>query len=115
MKGLILIALALFISACATPKVENNAEFYYNRGLAYGLKGQRDKEISDSTKAIEINPRYAMAYTNRGNAYYKKGHYDQVISDYTKAIEINPSYALAYNNRGITCYYKGEYDKAWED
>ncbi len=73
MKKLILIALAIFISTCATPKMGNNAETYYNRGNAYGKKGQYDKAISDYTKAIEINPSYAKAYYNRGVAYIKEG------------------------------------------
>ena len=63
-------------------------------------KSQYDKAISDYTKAIEINPRFAEAYYNRGLAYGKKGQYDKAISDYTKAIEINPRFAEAYNNRG---------------
>ena len=35
---------------------------YSNRGGVYIVKGQYDKAISDCNKAIEINPRYAMAY-----------------------------------------------------
>ena len=46
-----------------------NAEAYYNRGIAYGDKGEYDKAIEDYSKAIELNPEYAEAYNNRGNAY----------------------------------------------
>ncbi len=56
MKKLILIALALFISACDTypvPKVEDNA--------------------------IELDPKLADAYVNRGLAYARgKGWYDRL-------------------------------------
>ncbi len=100
MKKLILIALALFISACAASEIENNAEFYYNRGIDRFERGDYDKAISDYSKAIEINPRFAMAYANRGGAYLNKGLYDQAISDSNKAIELNPKLAMAYNNRG---------------
>ena len=115
MKRLILIALALFISACAVPKKEKDAEAYNNRGVAWQRKGDYDRAITDYTKAIELNPRFAEAYYNRGNAYYSKGQYDQAISDCNKALELNPKLPAAYNNRGIACYYKGEYDKAWDD
>ncbi len=115
MNRLILIALAIFISACATPKVENNAEFYYNRGIDRFERGDYDKAISDFSKAIEIDPRLAEAYLNRGIGYGSKDLHDQAISDFNKAIELNTEYAKAYNNRAIACYYKGEYDKAWED
>ena len=118
MKRLILMALVLFISSCATypsPEVENNAELYYNRGVAWQKKGDFDQAVSDYNKAIEINPRYAMAYNNRGNTFQTNGQYDKAISDFTKAIEINPGFDGAYNNRGVAYYCKGEYDKAWED
>ncbi len=79
MKRLIFIALALFISTCdAYPPTEvgNSAgAYYYNRGLEYQRKGQYDKAISDYTKAIEINPKYAVAYYNRGLAYKKNDHH----------------------------------------
>ncbi|WP_313894346.1 tetratricopeptide repeat protein, partial [Psychrobacillus sp.] len=51
------------------------------------------------TKAIEINPEYALAYNNRGSAYGNLGKYEEAVADYTKAIEISPEYAHAYNNR----------------
>jgi tetratricopeptide (TPR) repeat protein len=54
--------------------------------------------ISDYTKAMEIDPEYAILYYHRGIAYHKKGQYEKAISDYTKAIEINPEYAGAYND-----------------
>ena len=119
MKKLILIALALFISACdAYPptNVGNNAGAYYNRGIAYKNKGQYERAISDYTKALEINPRDADTYYNRGITYRNKGQYDKAITDFTKGIEINPRDARAYNNRGIVyAQGKGQYDKAITD
>ena len=77
--------------------------------------GEYEKAISDYTRAIEINPRYAVAYNNRGLVYRKMGEYDRAISDYGNAVEINPGYALAYYNRANAYYQKGEYGRAWED
>jgi len=96
-------------------KVENNAEAYNARGFAYAYKGQYDQGISDYSKAIELNPRYAEAYSNRGVAYLFKGQYDQAISDYNKAIELNPRYAEAYSNRGGAYYLKRKYHQAIAD
>jgi tetratricopeptide (TPR) repeat protein len=111
-KRLILIALALFISACAAPKKEKDAEAYYNRGVAWQKKGDYDRAITDYTKAIEINPGDALAYYNRGNAYQGKGQYERAISDYNKAIELNPKFAEAYVNLGGAYLGKGLYDQA---
>ena len=58
---------------------------YNNRGTAYNTKGQYDQAISDFTKAIEINPKYAGAYYNRGDAFYKKGEYNRALDDVNKA------------------------------
>jgi tetratricopeptide (TPR) repeat protein len=94
---------------------KNLSDVYYNRGLAWGKKGDHDKAIADYTRAIEIDPKYAKAYNNRGFSWYNKGDYDKAIADYTKAIEINQNYAKAYNNRGFSWYNKGDYDRAIVD
>jgi len=58
---------------------------HYNRGIAYGKKGQYDQAISDFNKALEINPRYAEAYYSRGVAYYFKREYGKSWKDVEKA------------------------------
>jgi tetratricopeptide (TPR) repeat protein len=93
----------------------SDADAYYNRGVAYGHKGQYDEAISDYTKAIEMNSRHADAYYNRGTAYGHKGQHDKAISDFTKAIEINPRYAEAYYKRGYSYGEKGQFDQAIAD
>ncbi len=90
------------------------SEDYYNQGIAHFEKGNRSLAISDFTKAIKMNPRFAMAYYYRGSAYLRKREYDQVISDFTEAIEI-AGYAVAYAERAFIYYLKKEYDKAWKD
>ncbi|GHU59519.1 hypothetical protein FACS1894133_6470 [Clostridia bacterium] len=92
-----------------------NAEEYRNRGVLYGQVGEYDEAIANYTKAIELNPDYAMAYNSRGFAYRNLGEYDKAIADYTKAIELKPDYARAYFNRGYAFDDKGEYDKAIAD
>ena len=113
MKRLVLAVLVIFASACAASqptKIEKNqAEFYFNQGVAWNEKGDYDKAISEYTKAIEINPSLAEAYNNRGLAYAQgKGQYDKAISDCTKAIEINPSLEEAYSNRGLAYLLLGQ-------
>ena len=108
---MIIILIPLLFS-CATTK---DAKFYSNRGVAYAAKSQYDQAISDYTKALEINPRFAWAYYNRGNAYMRKDQYDQAISDFNKVLEINPREAQAYSRRGRCYYFKKEYDKSWDD
>ncbi len=96
-------------------KIESEAAIHLFKGVAYVLKGKYDEAISDFTKAIEINPKFADAYFSRGAAFGIKCQHDQAISDYNKAIEINPKYAKAYNNRGIIHINKGNKEKACSD
>jgi tetratricopeptide (TPR) repeat protein len=113
----IYVLVVLFVAGCTKeqpPKLES-AEAYYNRGLTYGKKGQYDRAISDFNKAIELNPKYAMAFNDRGVAYFYKGQCDKAISDYNKAIEIDPEYYKAYSNRGNAYLYKGQINQAIPD
>jgi tetratricopeptide (TPR) repeat protein len=96
-------------------KIESKTAIHYFKGVAHSLNGQRDEAIAEYDKAIELNPKLAMAYVNRGFAYDGKGLYDQAISDYTKAIELNPGFAGTYFNRGRAYLSKGQYDRAISD
>jgi len=117
-SGLIKVGLVALVGTIITVGVYGckKSEDYYNRGVARFKKVETDRAISDFTKAIKMNPRFAMAYYYRAMAYHRKREYDQVIADYTKAIEIDPQrFAVAYAERAYIYYVKKEYDKAWED
>ena len=96
-------------------KIERKSAIHLFKGAAYVLKEQWDGGIAEYNKALELNPRFAIAYRTRGFAYCGKGQYDQAISDFTKAIEINPRYADAYLFRGFAYGGKGQYDQAVSD
>ncbi len=79
----------LLLAGCATMQTElSDARAYMSRGVAYARNGQYDKAISDSTKALEINPRFANAYIGRGGAYLKTGQYDKAWEDVHKAQDL---------------------------
>ena len=93
------VLIALFLSV-GTSTGQNATEQFLDKGLEYADKGQHDEAISEFSKAIALNPRFADAYNHRGASYAQKRQHDKAISDYNKAIEINPNHALAYRNRG---------------
>jgi tetratricopeptide (TPR) repeat protein len=80
----------IFAILIGCEEITENAKDHYNRGMFNWDLGEYDRAISDFTKALEIDQRYADAYYNRGLAYKYKGQYDKAITDYNKAIEINP-------------------------
>jgi len=125
MKGTMQIMariVILFLFGCATQQpvqsviqTKETAETYLNQGVAYSQKGEFERAVSNYNKAIEVNPKFAVAYLNRGFTYSKLGEYDRAISDYSKATEINPRYAMAFNNRGFTYRKKGDFNRAISD
>ncbi|MBE9595184.1 MAG: tetratricopeptide repeat protein, partial [Proteobacteria bacterium] len=86
-----------------------------NRGAAYANLNLHERAIEDYDKALELNPKYAMAYHNRGGAYANLKQYERAIEDYNKAIELNPNYAKAYGNRGIAYSEIGKYEESVRD
>jgi tetratricopeptide (TPR) repeat protein/uncharacterized membrane protein YhaH (DUF805 family) len=93
-------------------KPPSNAAEYLQLGI-----NEKDpqKKIALYTKAIELDPKQAMAFNNRGLAYFTKKDYDQALKDYDQAIVLKPDFALAYNNRGDAYYQRKEYDRAQAD
>jgi tetratricopeptide (TPR) repeat protein len=77
------------------------AEAYLNRGVAYGNRGNYDRDIADQTRAIELDPQLALAYNARGAAYAARGDLDRAVADYHKAIELKPDFGYAYYARGL--------------
>ena len=75
----------------------------YKSFLFYG-QGCYENEYRDSLlcydKAIELNPKYALAYYNRGIVLNKLERQEEALDSFDKAIELNPKDALAYYNRG---------------
>jgi lipoprotein NlpI len=63
MKKLILLS-ALLIFAC---NFGQKADEYFSSGLDKTKVEDYSGAISDFTKAIEIDPNYAIAYARRGN------------------------------------------------
>jgi tetratricopeptide (TPR) repeat protein len=121
----------------------NDASAFYNRGVAYSAKGDKDRAIADYSEAIRLDPGYALAFNQRGNAHSAKGDNDRAIADYSDAIRLDPKYggnaslangdndrdiaydteairldpkdASAFAHRGLAYFFKGEYDLCIRD
>ena len=74
--------LVFFVIAMIGCKGGNEmAKKSFNQGVENSKLQQYDKAITDYNKAIELDPKYAMAYNNRGFAYGKLQQYDKAIAD----------------------------------
>lgn len=83
-------------------EVKNNpedAEAYYNRGIAYADLKNYSQAIEDYTQAIKLNPNYASAYNNRAWTYYLMKNYSNALPDANTAISLNNNDSDLYDTR----------------
>jgi tetratricopeptide (TPR) repeat protein len=88
---------------------------FFNRGLAWGIKGVPDRAIPDFDQSIRIEPDHAPSYSNRGIAYSKRGDFELAIRDFDKAIGLNPNNPQVYLNRGSAYGRRCNTDQALAD
>ena len=91
------------------------AEDYFSFGLQCNQRAEREKAIEYYSKAIKLNPEYAIAYNNLGNTKRGLSDYPGAMAAFDKAIELNPNYAKAYYNRGNAKSGLGDYPGAIAD
>lgn len=90
---------------------------YYKRGNMYAELGNRQRAISEMTKAIELNPDYSLYgyYYRRGWLRLLDGQFEDAIDDYNLALTLNPNYNYSYDERGRTYLLLGQNDLAKAD
>jgi tetratricopeptide (TPR) repeat protein len=71
--------------------VPNSAYVYRNRGFGRLTKEDYSKALEDFDKAIELDPKLAVAYLGRGTAYLAKGNTEKANSDLTLAVKLDAS------------------------
>lgn len=103
---------------------------YYAWGLAHYRMGENAAAVADFTKAIVLEPKFALAYFARGRAS-QFGDKAAARADFIKVLEINPhfleskwsgsmdsrvytysSFTESYYKRGLEHYEAGRYDEA---
>jgi tetratricopeptide (TPR) repeat protein len=97
-------------SRAAQQQVQDSADEHFILGFFKQVEpgnnvviGKR-QAIQSYSKAIELNPRYAVAYFMRAILYEQLQEFQRSLSDYNQAISINPEAFLAYHNRAILKY-----------
>ena len=96
----------------ATKHGENDADSFYNYGLALADDKKFEEAIDAYKKAVTLNPQYGLAYNNLGSAYENIDNEDAAFEAYKKAIEINPQHAEAQHNLGAILNQRGKNEEA---
>jgi tetratricopeptide (TPR) repeat protein len=90
------------------------SEAYTLLGDITDEQGNREKAIEEYRKAIEVNPKLAVAYSNWGATLDEQGKREEAIEKYRKAIDLDPNSAGAYGNWGRLLDKQGKWDQAIE-
>ena len=94
------MALSMVMLSCG----ESPSDLVIRGGELYRV-GQHDEAIQTYTKALKLDPNFAMAYYNRGHARLGTGRPDLAESDYREALRLNPNLPDPYSNLA-SHYYK---------
>ncbi len=81
-----------------TAPASRDADFYLAEGLNFLHTGDYDQAIKAWQRALDLDPRDALAANNIGVAYMSKNQPALAVPWFRKAVEIDPSLQLARNN-----------------
>ena len=65
-----------------------SAEVLTTRGLAHHNMRRYDKALADFSRAIKLDPGYALAFASRGETYLKLKRYDEALADLSRALDL---------------------------
>ncbi len=88
---------------------------YSNRCFALFRLGKRDKALSDCDKAVELDPKNAVAFQARAMIEQDGGDSEKALADFDKAAQLGANNAALFSDRGNLLLAKGEADKALAD
>jgi tetratricopeptide (TPR) repeat protein len=71
-----------------------------------------DEAITHYHKALDLDPKDALAHFGLGVALKAKGQVDEAIAEYQKAIACEPTFAQAYCNLGLLLRQQGRFADA---
>jgi type IV pilus assembly protein PilF len=87
---------------------------YFNLGRLYVLQNRLDEALDSIEKAIQIQPRLAMAHNLRGLVFEKQDNIGRAIASYEAAVKIVPEDVLFNYNLAVAHFKNKDYARAKE-
>lgn len=81
--------------------VVKNPDVFYNVGVQFLNRDQRDEAIKYFTKAVTVDPGYVDGYFQRGMVYYGLQKLDEAKADFEKVVELKPDGPQATTARKV--------------
>lgn len=118
-KTLLIFFLSVLAILSGCKSKDKSAEYYMSEGAKLFGEQKYDAAIEQYNKALELEPKSAVAYNLIGMAYRfkynqtrNKEYFDKEVEAFEKSIELDPSFWVAVINLGTTYYYNDNKDKA---
>lgn len=109
---LIYLVFILLMILIASAQCQQNAEDWFNKGLALADQDNYSDAIKAYDEAIRLDPNFAAAWHNKGNALSSQGKYDEAIKAYDEAIRLDPNNIFAWGDKGMILDRLARYDEA---
>ena len=81
-------------------------------GISGDPKGDLERADELESKALGLDPDYAVAHLVKGNILQIQGRNEEAIVEHERALALDPSQVDAHANLGVDYLYLGEFDKS---
>jgi len=93
---------------------QQESEEYNDKGWELHCAGKYESAIDYFNKAINLNPRHALAINNKGLSLRRLGKFDEALECFNQAIMTTPDFVKPYSNKGETLGMMGRSQDAKE-
>ena len=87
----------------------------FERGMDAFVNNNFSESVEEFTKAIDLDPDFALTYASRGAALMKMHRIEESIADFDHAIELDAEYPKTYRLRGLARIELEDHEGALED
>ena len=104
--------LIFCLFSCSNIAENKTAEDYIKEGIEYTKNQKYDEAIFSYKKAIEKDPKNALAHHALGGIYTFKDKNERAIEEHKKAIELDPTYPDPHYGLGFVYKKLGRKEEA---
>lgn len=91
---------------------DNNADAFYNLGLAYVELGRDGDAVRAYSRALQLRPNEYAIHNNLGNAYNHLGETEEATREWQIALQLNPRAVPPRVNLALALERMGQTDRA---